>query len=436
MKKTVSLITALVLAVALAMPAFAVGFSNSVTASGSPTFTGGSTGGTSSITGGGTGSTGGSTGAVVGGIIGEDGNKKEDIVEEQVVIRPVEGTEDEELQEAFEDLKKETPTVSADLGKQLGGSYTAKDVFKVEESEQGSLGEIAPGESIELTFEVGIDVHTHIVAALFVDGEWVAVEETVNNGDGTVTVTTEELGTMCFFKVKPDNEELVTIEKEPVTEREIAGRLVDEKGEVLSTTYQDCLIITPVEEVEEVNYLTEAEKQAMTDFNEGVKSGEISLSQANPALDEAVKAKLGISADELVIKDLVDVKVICHELKENLPPENTTVTLTFNIGVDADAEVFVVTYKNGEVVMAEDVINNGDGTVTATFENFCPVAFLVAEDEAVATEGTCALCKGLFGAGASPIAPLCVVCFVIIIAVIAVAVYVATKKKKTTKEAK
>ena len=58
---------------------------------------------------------------------------------------------------------------------------------------------------------------------------------------------------------------------------------------------------------------------------------------------------------------------------------------------------------------------NGDGTVTATFENFCPVAFLVNETEVVAAEGTCALCHGFFNAGASLIPALCLICFIIVI---------------------
>ena len=441
MKKLVSVIIALVLTVALAVPAFAVGYRDSVTASGTPTFLGGSTGGTGSTVGGGSTGSGSVTGgAVVGGIINQDGSKKEDIKEEQVVIKPVEGSNDQELKDAYEDLKKEQPTLSEDLGSQLGGSFTAKDVFKVEESEEGSLGEIAPGESVEFTFEVGVDVHTHMVAARFVDGEWVTVNETVNNGDGTITVAMEEIGTLCLFTVTPENEELVTIEKEPITEREIAGHLVNEKDEVLSITYQDCLIITPVEDVPDSFYITGEEKLVMKEFHDGIKSGEISFTQESPELEALVKEKLGAdaTADELSLLELLDVKVICHELTTYLPPEHTTVTLTFNIGVAADAEVFVVTYKNDKVVLAEDVVNNGDGTVTATFESFCPVAFLVNETEAVVAEGTCALCHGFFGAGASPIPALCLICFIIVIALILLCGWIMYKylRKKAEKETK
>ena len=443
MKKLVSVFTVLVLAVALAVPAFAVGYRDSVTASGSPTFVGGGTGGTSSIIGGGTGSgSGGPSGGtgVVGGIIGEDGTKKEDIKEEQLVIKPVEGYDDQELKDAYEDLKKEEPTISKDLGSQLGNNFTAKDVFKVEESEEGSLGEIAPGESVELTFEVGIDVHTHMIAARFVDGEWVNAGSTTNNGDGTVTVSLDELGTLCFFTVTPENKELVTIETEEGTDREIAGRLVDENGEVLSVTYQDCVIITPVEKVGDSFYITSEEKAVMKEFHDSIQNGEFSFTQESPELEALVKEKLGedATADGLSLLDMIDVKVICHELTEYLPPEKTTVTLTFAVGVDANVEVFVVTYKNDKIILAENVVNNGDGTVTATFENFCPVAFLINETEAVTAEGTCALCHGFFGVGASPVASLCLICFVIIVAVIVVGGWVVYKssKKKEEKEAK
>ena len=411
MKKLVSVLVALTLTVALSVPAFAVGYVNSVTASGAPSFVGGS--------------------------VGSSELKKDD-----VVVTPAAGTEDKELQDVYNELAGGNANISADLGSQLGGKYTATEVFKVESSSGSSVGEIAPGESVELTFDVGVDVHSHMVAARMVDGEWVNVGDTVNNGDGTVTVVTDEMGTICLFTVTPENEELVTIEKEEGTDREIAGFLVDHQDELLSVTYQDCIIVTPIEDVSDSFYMTSEDKLAMKEFDEGIKNGEIILSEKSPELNNLVKEKFGseATADELSLLELIDVKVICHELSEHLPPENTTVTLTFDVKAAADQEVFVVTYKHGEVVLADNVINNGDGTVTATFENFCPVAFFVkdAATEVVGGEGECALCKGFFGAAASPIASLCVVCFVIILAVVVAVAVVAylSGKKKDKKETK
>jgi len=418
MKKLLTVLTTVALVAAMAMPAFAVGYVDSVTASGAPTISGGT----------------------IGNIVGSDGNKGEDIKDDHVVITPAAGTTDQELKDAYDGLASGSANISSDLGKQLGNNFTATEVFNIEPSTSGShLGEIAPGESLEFTFSVGIDPHTNMVAACLVDGQWVSAVSTKNNGDGTVTVVLPEMGTVAFFTVERSNEEIVTIDKEAGTDREIIGHVVDENGEILSTDYQDCIIVTPVEELDDAIHLTEEEKQALAEFYNGIISGEIVFSEESPELDELVKEKLGedASADTLSILDLIDVKVICNELNEHLPPEDTTITLTFKVGAPADTEVFVVTYKNGKVVLAEDIVNNGDGTVTATFENFCPVAFLVSEETAEVIGGgnVCAICNGKFVYKASPIPAVCMTCFAIIVAVIGagaggVLAYIKSKSKK------
>ena len=60
-----------------------------------------------------------------------------------------------------------------------------------------------------------------------------------------------------------------------------------------------------------------------------------------------------------------------------MAPKGQTITLRFNLHVAADTELEVRTYKNDEWVDVVDVVNNGDGTVSVTFEDFCPVAFIV-----------------------------------------------------------
>lgn len=93
--------------------------------------------------------------------------------------------------------------------------------------------------------------------------------------------------------------------------------------------------------------------------------------------------KLPIEGD-YVIRDLVDVSFKAsecveqdHQKEEWLAQEGNTITVTFDLGVDANAEVLVLSYVNGQWIPAEKVINNGDGTVTVTFEDICPVAFCV-----------------------------------------------------------
>ena len=57
--------------------------------------------------------------------------------------------------------------------------------------------------------------------------------------------------------------------------------------------------------------------------------------------------------------------------------EDTTVSITFDLGVNKSTEVVVMVYLDGQWVEAESVVNNGDGTVTVVFEDICPVAFCV-----------------------------------------------------------
>lgn len=234
---------------------------------------------------------------------------------------------------------------------------------------------------------------------------------------------------------------LVPVEKEAETNREIIGYVVEEDGTVCSTEYEDCIIVTALADVASAENLTQETKDTMAEFYQGLISGEISLAEC-PELDALVKEKLGadVSADSLAVKDLFDITVVCDVLNEELPPEGTTITLTFDIDLPADADIFVVTYKNGKVVLAEDMVNNGDGTVSATFENFCPVAFLVSEETADVIGGgaECAICHGKFVFKASPIPSVCLTCFIIIVAVIGAGVggvyaYMKNKSKKETK---
>ena len=69
-----------------------------------------------------------------------------------------------------------------------------------------------------------------------------------------------------------------------------------------------------------------------------------------------------------------------HGHRDWLAQENTTVTVTFDMGISADAEVVVMTYIDGVWTAAESVVNNGDGTLTCVFEDICPVVFCVEED--------------------------------------------------------
>lgn len=88
--------------------------------------------------------------------------------------------------------------------------------------------------------------------------------------------------------------------------------------------------------------------------------------------------------EDYVIRELVDVswqKTACveagHGHKQWLKEEDTTISVTFDLGVNKNTDVVVMVCLDGKWVAAESVVNNGDGTVTVVFEDICPVAFCV-----------------------------------------------------------
>lgn len=55
-----------------------------------------------------------------------------------------------------------------------------------------------PGNTIELTFKLGVAAGVEVVTMVYVDGQWKPIVSTVNNGDGTVTCVFEEICPIAF----------------------------------------------------------------------------------------------------------------------------------------------------------------------------------------------------------------------------------------------
>ena len=80
----------------------------------------------------------------------------------------------------------------------------------------------------------------------------------------------------------------------------------------------------------------------------------------------------GVAADKMVIRELLEVYMNCqHGHKDDL------ITLTFDLGVAPGVTVVGMAYVNDAWVPAEEVTNNGDGTVTFVFKELCPIAIAV-----------------------------------------------------------
>ena len=89
---------------------------------------------------------------------------------------------------------------------------------------------------------------------------------------------------------------------------------------------------------------------------------------------------------DYVIRDLIDVSLIVKNDDPNAEPEfsdlDARVVLTFDLGVKPDAEVLVYVYADENWKLVEEVVNNGDGTITVTLEKLGVLSFCV-EDELV-----------------------------------------------------
>lgn len=134
---------------------------------------------------------------------------------------------------------------------------------------------------------------------------------------------------------------------------------------------EECLVVTSLKgAVEKLTDISQDDRDLLLEVYEKLKSGEIKF----PA------------GEGFVIRELVDLswkQIGCveekHSHEEDLEKEGISVTIDLAMGLDANMEIQVYAYHDGQWEPIESAKNNGDGTVTCVFEHFCPVAFAVRE---------------------------------------------------------
>lgn len=157
----------------------------------------------------------------------------------------------------------------------------------------------------------------------------------------------------------------------------VIGRLRNAAGELLSTEHDDCVVITSVSDAPNSTTIPEDAKNLLLSVYDELKDNGTQLSVLCPGLNDLVADKLGEgkNADALVVRDVFDISSVCEDLSTHLPEDGTTLDLTFDLSV-GDELVAAMVYVDGAWQVVPTV-NNGDGTVTCTFEELCPVAFMV-----------------------------------------------------------
>lgn len=148
--------------------------------------------------------------------------------------------------------------------------------------------------------------------------------------------------------------------------------LLNGDGEIIDYIREDCLVVTSVADAKTSTLIPDSAEALLLDVYAKLTSGDMTIPY------EKHDAKL--DKLNMIIRDLYDATWLCDDHPVELAPEGVTLQITFDIGVEADKEVYVMSYKNEEWNPIVSCANNGDGTVTCVFENLCPIEFSVEGD--------------------------------------------------------
>ncbi len=160
--------------------------------------------------------------------------------------------------------------------------------------------------------------------------------------------------------------------------RMIIGHIFDGTGGMISTEYEDCLVITSVDDAKTSTEIPEDAKEELLKVFEELNADDAKLSEICPELNDIVKEELGDdwTADDLVVRDLFDITGLCDDLNVELPKDGNTLELKFDLSIPKDTFITAMAYVDGKWQPIVETVNNGDGTITCVFEDICPVAFL------------------------------------------------------------
>lgn len=169
----------------------------------------------------------------------------------------------------------------------------------------------------------------------------------------------------------------VTVEEVAAGEMEFTPSVVYQGAPALTAAYMNgeavdgCVVITNVEEAEKkLTDITQEERDRLIAIYEKLASGEMVLPIAE---DHVVRELLDVNFKYTACRQIIE-----HNNKpEALKPEGVYLELTFDLGMEQDAELVVLSYQNEEWVAVEDAVINEDGTVTCKIEDVGPVVFAV-----------------------------------------------------------
>ncbi len=172
--------------------------------------------------------------------------------------------------------------------------------------------------------------------------------------------------------------EIVPVENEEG--EEAIGVIRNEEGEVLDYVDHGCLEITPIAYVwdEEIEVPADVERLLTFVYEE--------LNEERMEIPYEKHEDLDLEGKNMVIRDLFDARWACEEHRIMIEDKGIYFEITFDLGIAADTPIYVMTYdeESKEWSPVVETVNNGDGTVTCTFEHLCAIEFSMPVAAAVA----------------------------------------------------
>ncbi len=170
----------------------------------------------------------------------------------------------------------------------------------------------------------------------------------------------------------------------PDSTNNIGGVIVDENGETVKEIPLGEILVTPISQAKTSELIPDSAEKMLLEQYEKLTAAGVKLSEVCSFLNQIVRSALGEGkdADDLVIREFFDVSIIGDENIAMLGQPENKIVVKLRDGLAKDEFVTGMIYKNGEWKSVKTE-NNGDGTVTCTFEDLCPVALLTpatAED--------------------------------------------------------
>ncbi len=147
----------------------------------------------------------------------------------------------------------------------------------------------------------------------------------------------------------------------------------DKDGKVIDYVDEGCLVVTPVADVDKSEDIPDDARDLLKKVHDELTDG--SMKMPYDKFGDELKDK------KMVIRDLFDASLVCQEHPPVLAEEGNTMDVTFDLGINKGVDVYVMAYVNGEWNPIVAAVNNGDGTVTCTFEEICPIAISVVEGD-------------------------------------------------------